>query len=207
MGATAIKRVAIYTRVSTDEQDDAMQLAALRDYARKRGWKVTMTRSDSASGASTRPKRQEVLAAALRKEVDAVLVWKLDRWGRSTVDLLTTLHELASADAGFVSFTESIDLSTPSGRAMTAMIAVFAEFEKALNGERVREGIAARRKQGLPTGRPAKTREHAAAARRLLRAGYTVSAAARSLGISRASVRRLKDPEVRPRAYDLADRG
>ncbi len=205
MGETAIQRVAIYTRVSTDEQDDAMQVSALRDYAKKRGWKVAMTRSDAASGASTRPKRQEVIAAACKGEVDAVLVWKLDRWGRSTVDLLATLSELTAHGAGFVSFTEAIDLSTPAGRAMTAMIAVFAEFERSLTVERVREGIAERRRQGLPTGRPASTREHASRVRMLLCKGETVSQVARKCGISRASVRRLKDPDIKPRPYDLRD--
>ncbi len=80
------------------------------------------------SGATTRPDREKLLDSARRREIDLVLVWRLDRWGRS--DLVTTLQELAALGVGFVSLSEALDLTTPSGRALAGMLAVFAEFER-----------------------------------------------------------------------------
>ena len=82
------------------------------------------------------------MRAARRREVDVVVVWRLDRWGRSLPDLVVTLRELADLGVGFVSLTEALDLTTPTGRAMTGMLAVFAEFEREILRERVRAGIA-----------------------------------------------------------------
>lgn len=79
---------------------------------------------------------------ARRREIDAILVWKLDRFGRSLVDLVTTLNELRSLDVVFVSLTESLDFSTPSGRAMAGRLSTFAEFERDIIRERVKAGIA-----------------------------------------------------------------
>ena len=101
------------------------------------------------SGAKTRPQREELLKAARRREVDVIIVWRLDRWGRSLADLVTTLKELSRSGIGFVSLNEAIDLTTPSGRALAGMLAVFAEFERDILRERVKAGITqARRKAG-----------------------------------------------------------
>jgi len=83
-----------------------------------------------------------------------VVVWRLDRWGRSLPDLVVTLRELIELGVGFVSLTEALDLTTPTGRAMAGMLAVFAEFEREVLRERVRAGIAQARKEGRPHGRP-----------------------------------------------------
>jgi DNA invertase Pin-like site-specific DNA recombinase len=96
-----------------------------------------------ASGAAKRTKRDELIAAARRRELDAILVWKLDRWGRAVTDLVATLHELSALGVAFVSLTEALDLSTPSGRAPATMLAVFAEFERDMLRERVRGGLDA----------------------------------------------------------------
>ena len=80
-----------------------MQLAAMRDYARKRGWQIALEVKDVGSGAALRQKREELLAAARRREIDLLVVWRLDRWGRSLVDLVNTLQELSSLRVGFVS--------------------------------------------------------------------------------------------------------
>ncbi len=93
--------------------------------------------------------------AARRREVDAVVVWRLDRWGRSLPDLVVTLRELTDLGVGFVSLTEALDLTTPTGRAMAGMVAVFAEFEREILRERVRAGIVQARKEGRPPPRPA----------------------------------------------------
>src|SRR4029077_7125122 len=85
--------------------------------------------------------------------VDSVLVWRLDRWGRSLVDLVNTLQEMTSLDVGFVSLSEALDLTTPSGRALAGMLAVFAEFERDILRDRVKVGIDQARKDGKPHGR------------------------------------------------------
>ena len=90
------------------------------------------------SGATQRQLREKLLEAARRREIDVVLVWRLDRWGRSVTDLLATLQELEHLGVGFVSLTEALDLTTPAGRAMAALLAVFAAFEREILGERVR---------------------------------------------------------------------
>ena len=93
-----------------------------------------------------------MLEAARRREIDVVLVWRLDRWGRSVADLLTTLQELQHLGVGFVSLTEALDLTTPAGRAMAALLAVFAEFEREILRERVRAGLAHAGQNGKKPG-------------------------------------------------------
>jgi DNA invertase Pin-like site-specific DNA recombinase len=135
-------KVALYARVSThDQQTLPMQLSALRAYARRPGWKVALEVEEVGSGASQRPQRDELLRAARRREIDAVLVWRPDRWGRSLVDLVTTLQELTSVEVGFVSLSEALDLTTPGGRALAGMLAVFAEFERDILREHVKPDL------------------------------------------------------------------
>jgi DNA invertase Pin-like site-specific DNA recombinase len=136
-------RVGLYARVSThDQQTLPLQLAAMREYVAHRGWRITMQVEDIGSGASVRPRREELVKAARRREIDLVLVWRLDRWGRSLIDLINTLQELTSLGVGFASINEALDLTTPAGRAMAGMLAVFAEFEREILRDRVRAGIA-----------------------------------------------------------------
>ena len=144
-------RVGLYAWVSThDQQTLPMQLSAMREYAQRRGWEVTNEVSEVGSGAKERWEREELLKAARRREIDAVVVWRLDRWGQSLVDLVTTLGELGELGVGFVSLTEALDLTTPTGRAMAGLPAVFAEFERDLLRERVKADIAEAREQGKP---------------------------------------------------------
>ncbi|MDP9457023.1 MAG: recombinase family protein [Actinomycetota bacterium] len=122
-------RVGLYARVSThDQQTLPLQLQAMREYAQRRGWEVVREISEVGSGAKEREKREQLLKAARRREIDAIIVWRLDRWGRSLVDLVTTLGELGEMGVGFVSLTEALDLTTPTGRAMAGLLAVFAEL-------------------------------------------------------------------------------
>lgn len=96
-------RIAIYARVSThDQQTLPMQLAAMRAYAKRKDWRITLKAEEVASGAKIRPRREELLRAARRKEIDTIVVWRLDRWGRSLVDLVITLQELVALKVGFV---------------------------------------------------------------------------------------------------------
>ena len=134
-------RVGLYARVSTHDQKTLpLQLSAMRDYAKKRCWAVAAEVQDVGSGATTRPQREKLIAAARRREIDLVLVWRLDRWGRSMVDLVNTLQELNALDVGFVSLSEALDLTTPSGRALAGMLAVFTEFERDILRDRVKAG-------------------------------------------------------------------
>ena len=98
-----------------------MQTRALREYAARRGWTIALQVKEIGSGASQREKREQLLEAARRREIDVVLVWRLDRWGRSVTDLLATLQELEHLGVGFVSLTEALDLTTPAGRAMAGL--------------------------------------------------------------------------------------
>jgi DNA invertase Pin-like site-specific DNA recombinase len=124
-------RAGLYARVSTnDQQTLPMQSRAMREHAARRGWTIAMQVREVGSGAAQREAREKLLQAARRRQIDVVLVWRLDRWGRSVTDLLTTLQELEHLGVGCVSLTEALDLTTPGGRAMAGLLAIFAEFEK-----------------------------------------------------------------------------
>jgi DNA invertase Pin-like site-specific DNA recombinase len=185
-------RAGLYARVSTnDQQTLPMQSRSLRDYAARRGWTITLQVREVGSGAVKREAREKLLDAARRREIDVVLVWRLDRWGRSVTDLLATLQELEHLGAGFVSLTEALDLTTPAGRAMAGLLAVFAAFEREILGERTRAGLAYARQNGKRLGRPATAAAHAAEIRRLHRAGIAKAEIARRLRVGRTSVRRI----------------
>src|ERR1039457_954328 len=185
-------RAGLYARVSTnDQQTIPLQIRAMREYAVRRGWTIALQVKEVGSGASQRQLREKLLEAARRREIDVVLVWRLDRWGRSVAALLATLQELDHLGVGFVSLTEALDLTTPAGRAMAALLAVFAEFEREILRERVRAGLAHARQNGRKLGRPATAAAHAGEIRRLHRAGVAKAEIARRLQIGRTSVRRI----------------
>jgi putative DNA-invertase from lambdoid prophage Rac len=185
-------RAGLYARVSSfDQHTIPLQIRALREYAARRGWTIALQVKEVGSGAAQRQLREMLLDAARRREIDVVLVWRLDRWGRSVTDLLATLQELEHLGVGFVSLTEALDLTTPAGRAMAALLAVFAEFEREILRERVRAGLAHARQNGKQLGRPVTAGLHAAQIRKLHRAGVAKAAIARRLQISRTSVRRI----------------
>ncbi len=185
-------RVGLYARISTsDQQTLPMQRRVLREYAARRGWTIIMQVREIGSGAAQREAREKLLQAARRREIDVVLVWRLDRWGRSVTDLLTTLQELQYIGVGFVSLTEALDLTTAAGRAMAGLLSVFAEFEREILRERTRAGLAHARQNGKTLGRPAAAALHAPEIRKLHRAGVSKSEIARRLRIGRTSVRRI----------------
>lgn len=190
-------RVGLYARVSTqDQQTLPMQSHAMREYAARRGWIITKQVKEVGSGASQRQMREKLIDAARRREIDVVLVWRLDRWGRSVTDLLATLQELEHLGVGFVSLTEALDLTTPAGRAMAGLLAVFAEFEREILRERVRAGLAHARQNGKRLGRPVTAALHADQVRKLRRSGLSKSQIARQLNIGRTSVRRILDSKT-----------
>src|SRR5262245_6004039 len=185
-------RAGLYARVSTnDQQTLAMQNRAMREYAARRGWTIALQVREVNSGAVKREARERLLEAARRREIDVVLVWRLDRWGRSVTDLLATLQELEHLSIGFVSLTEALDLTTAAGRAMAAMLAVCAAFEREVLQERTKAGLMQARQNGKRLGRPATAAVHAAEIRKLHRAGISKSEIARRLKVGRTSVRRI----------------
>jgi putative DNA-invertase from lambdoid prophage Rac len=185
-------RVGLYARVSThDQRTLPLQIHAMREYAAKRGWTIIAQIKEVGSGASQREQRSNLIAAARRREIDVVLVWRLDRWGRSVADLVSTLQELQHLGVGFVSLTEALDLTTPAGRAMAALLSVFAEFEREILRERVCAGLAHARQQGKRLGRPPSVVHTGVEVRKLYRQGINKSEIARKLQIGRTSVRRL----------------
>jgi len=166
-------------------------MRVLREYAARRGWTVAMQVKEIGSVASVRQLREKLLEAARRRDIDVVSVWRLARWGRSVTDLLATLQELDHLGVGFVSLTEALDLTTPAGRAMAGLLAVFAEFEREILRERVRAGLAHARHNGKRLGRPATAALHADEVWKLHRAGASKAEIARRLQIGRTSVRRI----------------
>jgi DNA invertase Pin-like site-specific DNA recombinase len=152
-----ITRVALYARVSTlNNQDPEMQLSELREYAAHRGWQIVEEFTDQGvSGCKeSRPALNRLMADACRRRFDAILVWKIDRFGRSLKHLVNALAELAALGVAFISLRDNLDLSTPSGRLMFQIIGAMAEFERALIQERVRAGLRNARSKGKKLGRP-----------------------------------------------------
>src|ERR1700688_978648 len=185
-------RVGLYARVSThDQQTLPLQIRALREYAAKRGWTIVAQIKEVGSGASQRQLRESLLATARRRQIDVVMVWRLDRWGRSVADLVSTLQELQHLGVGFVSLTEALDLTTPAGRAMAGLLAVFAEFEQEILRERVRACLAHARETGKRLGRPQTAALHASQVWKLYRTGVSKAEIARRFEIGRTSVRRI----------------
>lgn len=152
-----VTRVALYARVSTlNNQDPEMQLAELREYASRRGWHVADEYTDQGVSGSkeSRPALNRLMTDACRRQFDAILVWKIDRFGRSLKHLVNSLAELAALGVAFISLRDNLDLSTPSGRLMFQIIGAMAEFERALIQERVRAGLRNARAKGRRLGRP-----------------------------------------------------
>src|SRR5580658_7499637 len=150
-------RVALYCRVSTNHgQDPELQLRELREYAASRGWKIMQEYVDQGVSGSkdSRPALNRLMSDAHQRKIDAVLVWKLDRFGRSLRHLVNALAELEAAGVAFASLTDNLDLSTPAGRLMFQVIAAMGEFERELIRERVRSGMRNAKEKGKSIGRP-----------------------------------------------------
>lgn len=150
-------RAAIYARVSTNNgQDPTMQTRELREYCERRGWEIAGEYVDAGiSGAKERRPQLDLLLAVCRKRrVDAVVVYRYDRFARSLRHLVNALEEFRSLGIEFISLHEGVDTSTPNGRLVFGIFASIAEFERELIRDRVRSGIAAARSKGKTLGRP-----------------------------------------------------
>lgn len=185
-------RAAMYARISTADQHSLQaQVDAMKDYIRRRGWTIVAEVQEIASGNKKRDLRDELLARARRREIDCIVVWKLDRWGRSVMDLIVSLNELQEIGVGFVSITESLDLTTSVGRAMAGLLAVFAEFEHDLIRERVRAGLLHARQKGKKLGRPRTAMSKKNEIIALREKNMSIAGIARQTKIDRRSVRRV----------------
>src|SRR5262249_56244045 len=154
-------RVGLYARVSTHDQPRlALQCEAIQPYATTRGWPIVRHVEDISSGVRERPQRDALLHAARRRELDVIVVWRLDRWGRSLADLAGTLAELSALGVGFISLTEAMDLTTPTGRALAGLLAVCAEFEREVLPEPIKAGIPPPRPPRPPHGPPPPLAQH-----------------------------------------------
>ncbi len=150
-------RAAIYARVSTNNgQDPHMQTRELREYCKRRGWDVAGEYVDAGfSGAKqNRPQLDVLLAECRKRHVDAVVVYRYDRFARSLRQLVNALEEFRSLGIEFISLHEGVDTSTPNGRLVFGIFASIAEFERELIRDRVKSGIAAARSKGKRLGRP-----------------------------------------------------
>jgi putative DNA-invertase from lambdoid prophage Rac len=184
-------RAGLYACVSTnDQQTLPMQSRAMREYAARRGWTIALQVREVSSGAARRDAREKLIEAARRRKIDVVLVWRLDRWGpvrhRSAGNpegTRTSGRRLRVADGG--------PGPDHTGRAMAAMLAVFAAFEREVLQERTRAGLAHARRNGKRLGRPMTAGLQAAEIQKLNRAGISKSEIARRLEIGRTSVRRI----------------
>ena len=187
-----IARVALYARVSTlNGQDPEMQLSELREYASRRGWEITSEYVDHGVSGSkeSRPQLNQLMTDAHRRKFDALLVWKIDRFGRSLKHLVNALADLCAYGVAFVSFRDNLDLSTPSGRLMFQIIGAMAEFERSLIQERVKAGLRNARAKGKRFGRP-RVAIDAVRVAELRRDGFSWSQVCRTLNVSKGSAQR-----------------
>ena len=186
-------RAALYARVSTlNGQHPEMQLSELREHASRRGWEIAGEYVDEGVSGSkeSRPELNRLMADAHRRLFDIVLVWKVDRFGRSLKHLVNALADLDAYGVAFASLRDNLDLSTPSGRLMFQIIGAMAEFERSIIQERVKAGLNHARRTGKTLGRPRRILDAARIAR--MRAeGHSLRTIAGKLGIGYGTARKL----------------
>ncbi len=194
------RRVAIYCRVSTSNQDNDRQERDLKEYADRADFKVVEVFKETLSGIRKAKGRQPIerekaMALAQSRKIDAVLVTEMTRWGRSTQDLMDTLGQLASWDVSLIAQTGlTFDLSTPQGKLVANLMASLAEFEHDLLRERVRSGVAAAKARGQTFGRKRGYRpsdKKAPKVVELSQRGYSQRDIASELGLSKTTVNEI----------------
>ena len=159
--------VAIYVRVSSSDQTVENQIIRLTEFARAKGWDYEIF-SEVMSTRKTRPVKQALLAKLRKNQFDAVVVYKLDRWARSSTELILDTKELIDKGVGFISVSDNLDFNTAAGKLHFQILSAFAEFERSLISERTKEGIYRARKSGKILGRPLGSKDKS----RRRRSGY-----------------------------------
>jgi len=182
-------RVAIYARVSTTEQSTESQLLDLGRYVRERGWDIFREYVDEGiSGTKdSRPALNELMNDAKKRRFDVVLVWRFDRFARSTKHLILALEEFKNLGIDFVSFQENIDTSSPLGSAIFTIISAVAQLERDIIAERVKAGLRRAKENGKRLGRP-RVKVDVQEILRMRSQGLSLRAIAKETGISRTTV-------------------
>jgi len=188
-----IKRVALYTRVSTDSQTVENQQLELRAVAERLGWTIVAELADEgisgAKGREQRPAFDRLMQMVTRREIDLIAVWSVDRLGRSLQNLIGFLNEINERQVDLYLHTQGLDTSTSAGRAMFSMLSVFAEFERSILRERIMAGLARSTKK---PGRPPIDDEKAEKIRRELARGTSINATAKKFKCGVGTVHRIK---------------
>lgn len=188
------QRAAIYCRVSTADQSCERQERDLAAFAGRAGYEVVATFKETGSGAKhDRIERQKIMALAQSRQIDAILITELSRWGRSTIDLLNTLRELEGWKVSIIAMSGmTFDLSSPHGRMLATFLSGITEFERDLISERVKSGLAAAKARGKRLGRQIgerpKSDRLAPKVETLIAEGRSYRWIARDLGISKNTV-------------------
>ena len=187
------KRVAIYTRVSTDSQTVENQRLELQAVADRLDWTIVEELADEgisgAKGRDQRPAFDRLMQMVTRKEIDLIACWSVDRLGRSLQHLVTFLGEINERGVDLYLHTQGLDTSTPAGRAMFSMLSVFAEFERSILRERIMAGL---KRSSKRSGRPPLDPEKAEKIRSTLASGLSINATARKLKCGVGTVHRIK---------------
>lgn len=191
-----MKRAGIYLRVSQDSQTTENQFRILREVAERSGWTVVEVFEDAgvsgAKGRDKRPGYDALLKAVHRREIDMIAAFAVDRLGRSLPDLVAFLSDLQARGCDLYLHQQNVDTSTPSGRMLFQMLAVFAEFERAIITSRINAGLARARANGVQFGRPNLSLERRTKVQKALGEGLSIRAVAKATGVSTASVQRIK---------------
>lgn len=186
-------KVALYARVSTSDQNCEMQLRELRQYCQARGWEIQKEYVDTGwSGTkASRPELDKLMQDARTRKFDAVLVWKVDRWGRSVANLVSSLKELSGLGVRWIAVTQNLDTdeNNPMARFMLHILAAVAELEREMIRERVKAGMQAAAHQGKRCGRPKAIFDRTQALK-LRRKGMSFQQIAMQLKVGKGTVER-----------------
>ena len=191
-----MKRAGIYLRVSQDSQTTENQFRILQEVAERSGWTIVEVFEDAgisgAKGRDKRPAFDALLTAVHRREVQIVMAFAVDRLGRSLPDLVAFLSDIQARGCDLYLHQQNVDTSTPSGRMLFQMLAVFAEFERSIITSRINAGLARARANGVEFGRPNLSLERRTKVQKALGDGLSIRAIAKATGVSTASVQRIK---------------
>ena len=191
----AARKVALYSRVSTDKQTTENQLIELRAVAERHCWLVIDEYIDEgisgSKGRDQRPEFDRLLKDAARKRFDLIASWSVDRLGRSLQDLVAFLSEIHAKKIDLYLHQQGMDTTTPAGKALFQMMGVFAEFERAMIQERVKAGLQRAKAKGKRLGRPMVSIQTEASIRKLRDTGMGKLKIARTLGIGVSTVQRV----------------
>jgi DNA invertase Pin-like site-specific DNA recombinase len=187
-----MKRVALYARVSTGGQTVNNQIRELEAVGKRLGWNMVERYIDEgisgSKGRDERPALNEMLKAVIRREVDLVAAWSVDRLGRSLQELIAILSDLREREVDLYLHQQGLDTATPSGRAMYQMLGVFAEFERAIIVERIKSGMARAKQEGKRLSRPLTPEEIQERIRELRAEGHSLRWIGEELGVSKSTV-------------------